>query len=69
MLFRLRNVSDDDFESRVWHAERMRGLRAGSDVDGDGQVSDEERTRESAEWANAIMRGVWPILNPDLYVS
>ncbi|OCH92775.1 hypothetical protein OBBRIDRAFT_864983 [Obba rivulosa] len=67
MLFRLRNVSDDDFERRVWHAERMRGLRAGSDVDGDGQISDEERTRESAEWANSVMRGVWPIINPDLF--
>ncbi|EMD37079.1 hypothetical protein CERSUDRAFT_114979 [Gelatoporia subvermispora B] len=67
ILFRLRSVSNDDFERRVWHAERMRGLRAGSDLDGDGQVSDEERTRESAEWANAVMRGVWPIINPDLF--
>ncbi|OCH83704.1 hypothetical protein OBBRIDRAFT_829808 [Obba rivulosa] len=66
MLFRLRNVSDDDFERQVWHAEQMGVLRVGSEVDGAGQVSDEERTRESTEWANATMRGVWPILNLDL---
>ncbi|THH27196.1 hypothetical protein EUX98_g6993 [Antrodiella citrinella] len=69
LVFRLRNVSRGDFEDRVWHSERMRGLRAGSDVDGDGKVTDEERTKESAEWANALLRGVWPVLNPDLFSS
>ena len=34
----------------------------------DGEVGEEERTKESAEWANAFLRGVWPIMNPDLYV-
>ncbi|KAH8101754.1 hypothetical protein BXZ70DRAFT_1071093 [Cristinia sonorae] len=67
--FRLRNVSRSDFENRVWHSERMRGLKAGSDVDGNGKVSEEERTKESAEWANALLRGVWPIMNPDLFTS
>ena len=46
----------------------MRGLKAGSDVDGDGKISDEERIKESAEWANAVLRGVWPVMNPELWV-
>lgn len=66
IVFRLRKIIREDLEDRVWHSERMRGLRAGSDVDGDGRVSDEERIRESAEWANAVMRGLWPVLNPEL---
>ena len=47
----------------------MRGLMAGSDVDHDGNVTDEERTKESAEWANAVVRGLWPIINTDLFSS
>ena len=69
LLFRANKMAEDDFERRIWHAERMRGLRAGSDVDGDGKVTDEERTRESAEWANAVVRGLWPIINPDMFSS
>ncbi|KAI0672484.1 hypothetical protein C8Q78DRAFT_1027516 [Trametes maxima] len=69
VFFRMNKVAETDFEQRVWHAERMRGLAAGSDVDGDGKVTDEERTRESAEWANAVVRGLWPIINTDLFSS
>ncbi|KAH9847036.1 hypothetical protein C2E23DRAFT_850404 [Lenzites betulinus] len=69
LFFRMNKAAEADFETRMWHAERMRGLAAGSDVDGDGKVTDKERTRESAEWANAIVRGLWPILNTDLFSS
>ncbi|KAI0089465.1 hypothetical protein BDY19DRAFT_942448 [Irpex rosettiformis] len=65
--FRIHRLSKIDFDDRAWHSERARGLRAGSDVDGDGKVTGEERTKESAEWANALLRGVWPIMNPDLF--
>ncbi|TBU59824.1 hypothetical protein BD310DRAFT_1038272 [Dichomitus squalens] len=69
LLFRLNHAAEADFEQRVWHSERMRGLAAGSDVDHDGNVTDEERTKESAEWANAVVRGLWPIINTDLFSS
>ncbi|KAI0363405.1 hypothetical protein BV20DRAFT_975731 [Pilatotrama ljubarskyi] len=69
LLFRMNKATEADFEQRIWHAERMRGLAAGSDVDGDGKVTDKERMRESAEWANAVIRGLWPILNTDLFSS
>ncbi|CDO71515.1 hypothetical protein BN946_scf184910.g14 [Trametes cinnabarina] len=69
LLFRVNKAAEADFEQRIWHAERMRGLAAGSDVDGDGNVTDEERVRESAEWANAVIRGLWPIINTDLFGS
>ncbi|EIW58918.1 uncharacterized protein TRAVEDRAFT_48061 [Trametes versicolor FP-101664 SS1] len=65
----MNKASEADFEQRMWHAKRMRGLAAVSDVDGDGKVTDEERTRESTEWANALVRGLWPILNADLFSS
>lgn len=68
LLFRLHNVLRNDFEDRIWHSERMRGMSAGSDVDRDGKVSDRERVKESAEWANAVLRGVWPVMNPELLV-
>ena len=66
LLFRIKCIARMDFDDRVWHAERLRGLTAGGDEDGDGKVNSEERTKESAEWANAVLRGVWPIMNPDL---
>ncbi|CAL1709607.1 unnamed protein product [Somion occarium] len=69
LLFRLHNVLRNDFEDRIWHSERMRGMSAGSDVDRDGKVSDRERVKESAEWANAVLRGVWPVMNPELFSS
>lgn len=69
MDFRIHRMSEADLEDRSWHSERMRGLTAGSDVDGDGNPSDGERTKEGAEWVNAILRAMWPTINPELYVS
>lgn len=66
LFFRIQNMSRADFDDRAWDTERIRGLRAGSDLDGDGVVGPDERVRESAEWANAVLRGLWPILNPDM---
>ena len=59
-------VFEIPFNSRNKWMMTIQRERAGSDEDGDGQVNAEERTKESAEWANAILRGVWPIMNPDL---
>jgi hypothetical protein len=68
LLYRLRHAAQGDFEDRAWHSERIRGLKAGSDLDGDGKVETEERTKESAEWTNTLLRGIWPIVNPQLFV-
>jgi hypothetical protein len=62
----LRRLARLEFERTAWDAERARGRLAGHDKDGDGDVDPSERTRESAEWANALIAGVWPILNTDL---
>ncbi|KIJ54345.1 hypothetical protein M422DRAFT_73809 [Sphaerobolus stellatus SS14] len=67
LIFRLRRIAQQDFEDRVVHSERLRGLRAGSDQDGDGTVETEERMKESAEWVNEFLRGVWPIINPQMF--
>jgi len=66
LLYRFRRIAQRDFENRAWNSERIRGLTAGSDLDGDGKVNTEERTKESAEWANEFLRGLWPIINPQM---
>ncbi|KAH8119808.1 hypothetical protein DFH11DRAFT_1837886 [Phellopilus nigrolimitatus] len=69
LLFTLDNQSAEDFADRVWDAERTRGLAAGGDYNGDGMAGDEGRVRESAEWLNTVLKGIWPIINPDLFNS
>jgi hypothetical protein len=69
LLNKVRNTAINDADARVWYAERIRGLRAGRDADHDGEVETEERMRESAEWANGLLAGVWPIMNPSLFDS
>lgn len=69
LLFALRKQSQEDFENRVWDSERTRGLRAGNDLDGDGEVNVDERIQESAEWLNSVISGVWSIINTDLFNS
>jgi hypothetical protein len=66
LLFALKRESKEDFADRAWGAERARGLAAGEDEDGDGKVSGKERIKESAEWVNSVLRGLWSIINPDL---
>lgn len=67
LLFALERKSAEDFEDHMWDSERARGLAAGEDHDGDGVVQTGERIKESAEWLNTVLRGVWPIINPNLY--
>ena len=66
LLFALERKSAEDFQDHMWDSERVRGLAAGEDQDGDGITSAEERVKESAEWLNAVLRGIWPIMNPML---
>ncbi|THH11592.1 hypothetical protein EW145_g532 [Phellinidium pouzarii] len=43
------------------------GFTAGEDLDGNGTVDTDERIKESAEWLNSVLKGVWPIINPDMF--
>jgi hypothetical protein len=65
-MYRMQSKSEDDADRRLWDAERRRGLQAGLDKDGDGKIEVEEKIKESAEWLNALLAGVWPIINPDM---
>lgn len=67
LLFALDRKSAEDFMDHMWDSERARGIAAGEDHDGDGIVQTEERIKESAEWLNTLLKGVWPIANPNLY--
>ncbi|KAL4247548.1 hypothetical protein ABKN59_007359 [Abortiporus biennis] len=69
LIKRIQNISKNDFGERIWHSERMRGLQAGANAGDDSNASDGERMKESAEWANTLLRGIWPIINPDLFSS
>ena len=66
LFFALDRKLAENFDDHAWDAERRRGLAAGEDQDGDGLVSTEERVKESAEWLNAFLKGIWPIINPGL---
>ena len=66
LLFGFEAAANNDMDERVWHAERQRGLKAGRDLNNDGHVDQNERTKESAEWFNEIFRGIWPIINSDM---
>ena len=66
LLHRLQRHAHEHEDQQVWNMERQRGLQAGCDLSDDGKVDTTERVRESAEWFNALLRGVWPIINTDL---
>lgn len=64
--YRMKSKARDDADRRVWDVERRRGLMAGYDISGDGYIDADERIKESAEWLNTLLRGLWPIINPDM---
>lgn len=66
LLHRLQKHAHEHEDQQIWSMERQRGLQAGIDLNDDGKVDITERVRESAEWFNTLLRGVWPIINPDL---
>ncbi|KIM32455.1 hypothetical protein M408DRAFT_219185 [Serendipita vermifera MAFF 305830] len=68
-VYRMQSKSEDDADRRVWDVERKRGLQAGYDKDGDGRIEAKEKIKESTEWLNALLGGVWPIINPDMFTS
>jgi len=51
---RIKNVWDVE----VWHAERKRGQRLAK-----------SQTAESTQWLNSLLASVWPLINPDLFLS
>ena len=66
LLFSVQSKASQEYDSRAWDSERQRGLTAGEDSNRDGRVSADERVKESAEWLNATLRYIWPIINMDL---
>ncbi|KAG8702280.1 hypothetical protein FRC08_003588 [Ceratobasidium sp. 394] len=71
LIFRLHADSTNDFEAHVWDSERRRGVASvsvpeHSDDSGEG---DAKVLEESAEWANSVLKGLWPRIDPDLFVS
>ncbi|KAG8802943.1 hypothetical protein FRC17_006309 [Serendipita sp. 399] len=68
-MYRMQSKGEDDAERHAWAVERRRGLQAGYDKDKDGKIAAEEKIKESTEWLNALLKGVWPIINPDMFKS
>jgi hypothetical protein len=48
----------DVWERHMWEAERQQG-----------KVKAKADTPESTQWLNEILSSVWPLINPDLFVS
>jgi Ca2+-dependent lipid-binding protein len=42
----------------VWQAERKRGQKLAK-----------SQTAESTQWLNSLFASVWPLINPDLFMS
>jgi hypothetical protein len=62
VIWAVRNWTDrklqDVWERHTWEAERQQGkIRAKQD------------TPESTQWLNEILSSVWPLINPDLFIS
>ncbi|KAG8739888.1 hypothetical protein FRC10_005022 [Ceratobasidium sp. 414] len=71
LMFRLHADSTNDFEAHVWDSERRRGVASVSapEHSGDSEDGDTKVLEESAEWANAVLKGLWPRIDPDLFIS
>lgn len=49
---------EDIWESEIWEAERHEGKKAAK-----------SGAPESTQWLNSLLASVWPLINPDLFVS
>lgn len=52
------NKINDAWETEVWQAERDQGKKLVKTA-----------TAESAQWLNSLLAAVWPLINPDLFIS
>lgn len=48
----------DVWERHVWEAERQ-----------EGKAKANRDTAESTQWLNEVLSSVWPLINPDLFIS
>ncbi|KAG9120814.1 hypothetical protein FRC07_003540 [Ceratobasidium sp. 392] len=71
LIFKLHADSTDDFEAHVWDSERRRGVESVSvpEHSDDSGHGDSKVLEESAEWANDLLKGLWPRIDPALFVS
>ncbi|KAF2876244.1 meiotically up-regulated gene 190 protein [Massariosphaeria phaeospora] len=46
------------WDTEVWHAERQQGKKLAK-----------SQTAESAQWLNSLLASIWPLINPDLFLS
>lgn len=51
------------WEEELWHAERH------NTGDKSHTHEDEESVKESTHWLNNVLSSIWPLVNPDLFVS
>ena len=49
---------DDIWQNSIWESERRQGRELGK-----------SEAPESTHWLNALMGSVWPLINPDLFIS
>ncbi|KAJ1302770.1 hypothetical protein OPQ81_003079 [Rhizoctonia solani] len=69
LIYRLHAEASKDFEAHIWDSERKRGTMGVMSQNDSEHSQGEKAIHESVEWANGFLRGLWPHINPDLFVS
>ena len=52
------------WEEELWHAQRRDAKEKNKDKD-----DEDSDTKESTHWLNNMLSSIWPLVNPDLFIS
>ncbi|KAL5640344.1 hypothetical protein ACGC1H_007571 [Rhizoctonia solani] len=69
LIYRLHAEASNDFEAHVWDSERKRGAMGVMSLEDSEHSQDEKAIHESVEWGNGFLKGLWPRIDPDLFIS
>ncbi|CAE7233874.1 unnamed protein product [Rhizoctonia solani] len=69
LIYRLHAEASNDFEAHIWDSERKRGAMAVMSLKDSEHSQDKKAIHESVEWGNGLLKGLWPRIDPDLFVS
>ncbi|CAE6476050.1 unnamed protein product [Rhizoctonia solani] len=69
LIYRLHAEASNDFEAHIWDSERRRGAMSVMSPQDSEHSQDKKDIHESVEWGNGLLKGLWPRIDPDLFIS